>query len=154
MQARLAAALVDDERWDEAIKVLQVMQFDPYEGERGTRPAYYGAYVGRGLQRYRLGGLSGALGDLKAALAYPRNIGVGKSYYCTDAKAFYWAGVVADELGERERALGFWRDGADLRRRPAYDPDSPKLGNDDEVRYYKSLCLQMVGRAGEAGELF
>jgi tetratricopeptide (TPR) repeat protein len=154
IQARLAAALVELEEWDRAIEVLGVMQFDPYEGERSTRPTYYAAYIGRGLKRYREGKLKDALQDFEAALEYPRNVGVGKSYFAQDSKAFYWAGVVAEELGEHDKARRYWEEGAAIRPRPQEGPASPLGGYESEARYYKSLCLQKLGRADEAAQLF
>lgn len=154
VQARLADALVEAEQWDEAIDVLSEMQFDPYEGERGTRPTYYAAYVGRALERYHAGDLPGALEDLRAALAYPRNIGVGKSYYAQDTKALYWAGVVSEALGDGERARGYWEEGAAIRPHPQDELTSPREGYDAEARTYKSLCLQRLGRGKEAAQLF
>jgi tetratricopeptide (TPR) repeat protein len=154
IQARLAAALVENKAWDEAIDVLEAMHFDPYEGERGTRPAYYEAYLGRGLARYEDGDLEGALRDLQAALEYPFNIGVGKSYYAQDAKAYYWAGVVAEALGDVDDAEEYWRQGAAIRPQPVDDHASPQSGYDPEALTFKSLCLQRLGRADEAAELF
>ena len=154
IQARLAAALVELKEWDRAIDVLCSMQFDPYEGERSTRPTYYAAYIGRGLKRYEEGDLQGALRDFEAALEYPRNVGVGRSYFCQDSKALYWAGVVAEELGDHEKARRYWEEGAAIRQRPQDEPASPRYGYDPEARYYKSLCLQKLGRADEAARLF
>jgi len=154
VQARLAAALVELEEWDRAIQVLNEMLYDPFEGERGTRPTYYAAYLGRGLQRYAEGDLQGALADFEAALEYPRNVGVGKSYFAQDSKAFYWAGVVAEALGDAEKARYYWEEGAAIRPRPQEDPASPLEGYEPEARYYKSLCLQKLGRADEAARLF
>jgi tetratricopeptide (TPR) repeat protein len=154
IQARLSVALVGVKRWDQAIEIMQAMQFDPYEGERGTRPAYYAAYVGRGLERYESGDLAGAMSDFDAALEYPRNVGVGKSHYAQDSKAFYWAGVVAAALGDETKARGYWEAGANVRAQRQEDPDSPLEGYEPEARYHKSLCLQKMGRADEAKKLF
>jgi tetratricopeptide (TPR) repeat protein len=154
IQSRLAAALVGLKRWDQAIEVMSRMQFDPYEGESITRPAYYAAYIGRGLERYEQGDLRGALSDLEQALQYPRNLGVGKSHYAQDSKAYYWAGVVAESLDDVTKARGHWEAGASIRPYPQQDPASPREGYQPEARYYASLCLQKLGRAAEAARLF
>ncbi len=154
IQARLAKLLVELKRWDQGIEVLNAMQFDPYEGERGTRPAYYQAYVGRGLDRYARGDLAGALSDLELALQYPRNVGVGKSYYAQDAEALYWAGIVAEQLGNQAKARRHWDHGASIRARRDLEPDRPREGYEPRARYYKSLCLQKLGRDQEAARLF
>ena len=154
VQLRLAAALVQLARWDDAVDVLTAMQYDPYEGERGTRPTYYAAYVGRGLMRYEQGDLEGALNDLEAALTYPRNIGVGRSHYAQDSQASYWAGVVAAERGEADKARRHWENGATVRPHYQEEPSSPLAGYQPEARHYKSLCLQKLGRAKEAAQLF
>ena len=154
VQARLAQALVEAEQWDEAIDVLAAMQFDPYEGERGTRPTYYAAYIGRGLARYHAGDLEGALADLREALVYPRNIGVGKSHFAQDSKALYWAGVVCEELGDSEAARHYWAEGAAIRPQPREASISPRDGYEAEALTYKILCLQKLGRAAEAAKLF
>jgi tetratricopeptide (TPR) repeat protein len=154
VQARLAQALVDMQRWDEAIKVLQEMVFDPYEGERGTRPAYYDACVGRGLARYRAGDLTGALQDFEAALEYPLNVGVGRSYYAQDVKALWYAGQVAEELGEHDKAQQYWRAGADINLPTQHGLQSPLEDYQPEARAYRSLCLQRLGRTDEAARLF
>jgi len=154
IDARLAAVLVEMKAWDEAIAVLQNMQFDPYEGERGTRPAYYEAYLGRAEQRHHHGDLAGALRDLEQAMQYPRNVGVGKSYFAQDARACYWAGVVAEEMGDSDKARRYYEEGAAIRPWPQQDPASPREGYHPEARYYKGLCLQKLGRSAEAAELF
>ena len=155
IDARLAAVLVELEAWDRAIEVLQKMQFDPYEGERGTRPAYYAAYLGRAEERHRRGDLAGALSDLEQAMQYPRNVGVGKSYFAQDVRAYYWAGVVAEEMGDADKARYYWEEGAAIRPWPQEDPASPRDGyQEPQARYYKSLCLQRLGRGAQAAELF
>jgi len=154
VQARLAALLVELKRWEQAIEVLGAMQFDPYEGEGLTRPACYQAYVGRGLERYGSGDLPGALSDLEQALRYPRNLGVGKSHYAQDSKAFYWAGIVAEQMADPTKARAYWEEGASIRPWPQQDPASPREGYEPEARYYKSLCLQRLGRSAEAAKLF
>ncbi|MBM3708317.1 MAG: hypothetical protein FJW69_08300 [Actinobacteria bacterium] len=154
LQARLAALLVELKRWEQAIEVLGAMRFDPYEGESLTRPAYYQAYVGRGLERYGRGDLPGALSDLEQALRYPRNLGVGKSHYAQDSKAFYWAGIVAEQMADPAKARVYWEEGASIRPWPQQDPASPRDGYEPGARYYKSLCLQRLGRSVEAAELF
>jgi len=154
IDARLATVLVEMKAWDGAIEVLERMQFDPYEGERGTRPAYYEAYLGRAEQRHRGGDLAGALSDLEKAMQYPRNVGVGKSYFAQDVRASYWAGVVAAEMGDADKARRYWEEGAAIRPWPQQDPDSPREGYQPEARYYKSLCLQKLGWSAAASELF
>ncbi len=154
IEARLAAVFVEMQAWDGAIDVLQRMQFDPYEGERGTRPAYYEAYLGRAEQRHRSGDLAGALSDLEQAMQYPRNVGVGKSHFAQDVRAYYWAGVVAEQLGDADKARHYWEEGAAILPSPQQDPASPREGYQPEARYYKSLCLQKLGRSAEAAELF
>lgn len=153
IQARLAALLVELKRWDRAIEVLSTMQFDPYEGESLTRPAYYQAYIGRGLERYVAGDLHDALSDLERALQYPRNLGVGKSHYAQDSKALYWAGIVAEQLDDPARAKVYWEEGASIRAWPQQDLTCPREGYEPEARYYKSLCLQKLGRITEAARL-
>jgi len=154
IQARLAEALVELKHWDRAIEVMAAMQFDPYEGERGTRPAYYEAHIGRGLERYERGDLQGAMDDLEAALQYPRNVGVGRSYFAQDSKALYWAGIVAEKLGDEGKARGYWEEGASIRPLPGQVPDSPLAGYQPKARHYRVLCLQRLGRPGDAGQLF
>ncbi len=154
IQARLADVLVELKDWERAIQVVNTMQFDPYEGESLTRPAYYAAYLGRGLEHYERGNLAEALADFQAALRYPRNVGVGKSYYAQDSKALYWAGVVAERLGDAAQAQNYWQEGASIRPWPQQDPATPREGYDPEARHYKSLCLQKLGRAAEAAQLF
>jgi tetratricopeptide (TPR) repeat protein len=154
IQARRVAVLVELARWDEAIQALQEMQFDPYEGEESTRPAYYAAYLARALQRYEQHDLPGSLSDLQAALCYPRNVGVGRSYYAQDTKALYWAGVVTTEMGDAEKARRYWEQGADARPWPWQGVPSVRAGYQADAGYYKSLCLQKLGRYAEAAELF
>lgn len=155
VQARLAAALVALKQWERAIQIMQKMQYDPYEGERDTRPAYYEAYIGRGLERYESGDLAGALSDFEAALAYPRNVGVGKGHFAQDAQAAYWAGMAAAALGDTNKAQRYWAEGAAIRFRPQDDDlVSPFEGYQPDARHYMSLCLQKLGRAEEAARLF
>jgi tetratricopeptide (TPR) repeat protein len=87
-------------------------------------------------------------------MKYPRNVGVGKSYFAQDVRAYYWAGVVAEQSGDADKAQRYWEDGAAIRPSPQQDPASPREGYQPEARYYKSLCLQKLGRYAEAAELF
>jgi hypothetical protein len=87
-------------------------------------------------------------------MQYPRNVGVGKSYFAQDVRASYWAGVVAEEMGDVGSARRYWDEGAAIRPMPQQDPASPREGYQPEARYYKSLCLQKLGRSAEAAELF
>ena len=154
VQARLAAAMVEAEFWDEAIDLLAGMQFDPYEGERGTRPTYYAAYLGRGLDRLKWGDWEAALADFRATLEYPRNVGVGKSHFCQDSKALYCAGLAAEKLSQDGAARGYWEEGASIRTNVRADLDSPLEGYEPEALKYKVLCMQKLGRADEAASLF
>ena len=79
---------------------------------------------------------------------------MGKSHYAQASKAFYWAGVVAEALGDESKARGYWEAGASVRPQLQEDPASPLAGYEPEARYYKSLCLQKLGRADEAKKLF
>ena len=60
---------------------------------------------------------------------------------------------MAAELGDEAAARSHWHEGASARPWPTQGPASPREGYQPEARYYKSLCLQKLGRSIEAAEL-
>jgi hypothetical protein len=66
----------------------------------------------RGQQRLQQGHAQAALENFKAALTYPKNLGVGRSNHPEDAPAQYWRGKALQALGRPDEARKAWTAGA------------------------------------------
>ncbi len=143
---------------DEAIRILSSRWFAVAEGANlNVVDQWIDAHLLRAQKSIRAGLYKEALNDIKAAAEIPSNIptesmsGGGRS-----AEIAYWTGVAREGLGDRERALESWNRGAAsaapaISRRPDAGGNLLTVGVQS---YYRALCLQKMGRGGEAGEIF
>jgi tetratricopeptide (TPR) repeat protein len=109
----LAQAYVDEKLYDETIGLLEsTPYFVNWEGQTITWDLYHRAHMARGRIRFDGKDFAGAVADFEAALAYPENIGVGRSNQPQEAAAQYWRGKALQSLGRLEQAKSAWREGA------------------------------------------
>jgi len=111
--AALRAELhVSTESYDKAIEILSTHTFLPWEGARGMRYIYLGAYLGRARRAYFNGDYVGVLEDFRAALKYPLHLGVGRQNppYRYESEERFWAGMGYMATGQEKEAMDLWQE--------------------------------------------
>jgi tetratricopeptide (TPR) repeat protein len=139
--AILADCLVQLERWDEAVSLMQSHKFRPWEGARGMHGLWTQALVGRAAQRREAGDAAGGIADYELALTYPRNLGVGRSAHPHEAEVHYRLAVAAGEAGDEER-----------RTRHLTAAAAEEHPRTCEADIYRVRALRDLGRSSEADE--
>lgn len=129
--------------YDEAIGMLASRRFDTWEGGTGIHDTYVEAHTLRGLQRLKAGLPDEALADFRAALEYPKNLGVDRPAQDPPAARTHLLIARAYEaLDQPERAAEHLKKAA----------DTPAAAS--EFRYHKGQALAKLGKAEEAKALF
>ncbi len=136
-----AHLLVQAQRYDDAIRVLQSRTFHVAEGETSTRPVWVGAHLGKGKQLAQRSDWQGALEQFQHALEYPHHLAVGKPVHPADAIPFFWAGLAARQLGHYELAQQYWQEAI---RCAAYS---------EKDKAHQAVALELLGRLEEAQQL-
>ncbi len=140
--ARRIVCLLDLQRWDEALELLQAYTFLPWEGARGMHAHWTRALVGRAQQHLSSGRTAAAIADYELALTYPRNLGVGRAAYPEEARMHWLLAAAAADMGDeakRKRHL-----------EAAADETHARLG---EADVFKARALQALGRDQQAADL-
>jgi hypothetical protein len=101
--ARRADCLVQLERWDEAIELMNAHKFKPWEGARQMHALWAKALVGRAERHRKSGDLRAAIADYELALTHPRNLGVGRAAYPEEAKVHWLLAEAAAKIGDSAR---------------------------------------------------
>lgn len=134
--------LLQLERWDEAVEIMQTHKFRPWEGARAMHQCWVQALQGRAEARLRAGDPAGALADYELALTYPRNLGVGRSAYPQESALHWKAAEVAKALGD-ETARRAHLEAAAAEQHPHVC----------EADLYTLRALRALNRDAEADEL-
>jgi tetratricopeptide (TPR) repeat protein len=99
--------------WQRALDELAARRFSPWEGGEGLVSAQYViAHRALGQQSLMAGNGSMALKHFEAARKYPDNLGEGKHLLTLERDLDYFAGLAAQQLGDREAAAGYWKSAA------------------------------------------
>lgn len=132
----LAQAYLDERLYDDTIKLLEsTPYFVNWEGQTITWDLYHKAHMARGRIRFDGKDFAGALADFEAALAYPENIGVGRSNKPQEAAAQYWKGRALQSLGRLEQAKSAWQQGA------------AGLEGSEDQNLHRDLCREALKQA-------
>jgi tetratricopeptide (TPR) repeat protein len=125
-------------RYDQAVELLELRRFHPWEGGEGKVPEQYVlAHLLRGQARLGVRDVEGALADFIAALTYPPNLGEGKHLLTREANVFHALGTAHAAAGAEGKAREFYT-------RAVEEP------NDwSEMSYYQALAHRKLG--DEAG---
>ncbi len=133
----LAQAYLDEKRYDDTINLLEsTPYFVNWEGQTVTWDLYHRAHMERGRIRFEGKDFARALADFEAAMAYPENIGVGRSNKPQEAAAQYWKGRSLQSLGRLEDARSAWHKGA-----------AGSEGSEDQNKHCE-LCREALQQAG------
>jgi len=157
-QNRAIALKVATGDYDEAIRMMTGRQFAVAEGENlNVAEHWTDAHLLRARKNIEAKRFQEALADLAAAVKIPSNLPLEdpRSAALRSAEAAYWTGVAYEGIGQHQKAIEAWRGvetyspSASRRRRP--------LGIDaiaGSQPYYEALCLQKLGEADKAKEIF
>ncbi len=105
-----AELLFDQGKFKEVIDLLAETTFSLYEGKRNTVDLYINANIALGIQEFDSGNFKGAEKYFKEALAYPWNLGVGRSVGCFDMKTKYWLCKTIAQTEGTEKAVSMLED--------------------------------------------
>ena len=141
-------------RWREAQTYIEARHFHPWEGGEGKVPAQWRVSLILQARALIQGGRYEAAIPLleRVDAPYPHNLGEGRLPAAIGQDALYWLGVCHAALGRADTARAYWERGTQGDREPAgmlYYNDQPP-----ENIFYIGLCLQKLGRNGEAEQVF
>ncbi|HVC82772.1 MAG TPA: DUF5107 domain-containing protein [Chloroflexota bacterium] len=131
-------------RYDEAISLLGRRQFRPWEGGEGMAiEQHVQAHLLRGRQVLHAGCPDEALRYFEAARIYPSNLGEARhEVFTSEARVFYYRGLVYDALGDRPAAVA------------AYERAAADATHNAALPYYRGLASRKLGREEEAVRQF
>jgi len=136
---RLAVLYTQKKQYDQALELLNNHRFKPWEGGVTVREMFVLANVQQGRRALEAQQPNEAEKAFRRALAYPRNLGVGKPDEPHDEEALYWLGEALAAQGQAEAARDAWRDAA----------EEGKTGR-GTASLYRGLALRRLGQAEEA----
>jgi tetratricopeptide (TPR) repeat protein len=141
------------ERYAQALALLNKHHFHPWEGGEGKVPAQYvWGLVGQARQLMDKGQFAEALQDLEQACCYPDNLGEGKLHGTQENHVHYWTGCVFEALGDQQQAVMYFQKAAS----GLSEPTSAMFYNDQppDMIFYQGLARQKLGQSSEAAQIF
>jgi tetratricopeptide (TPR) repeat protein len=132
-------------RYDDAINHLSNNFFHVREGGGEIHDVYVDAHLLKGLDLMKQKQFEQALQHFDQASEYPENLSVGRPKNDPRApQVAFCIGSACESLDQREKAIGFYKEGADREGRTR----SP------QTRFYRALCLGKLGESDEARRIF
>lgn len=146
-----------NQRYEEAIRIIDSHIFHPWEGGEGKIPAQY-QLARTELAKQALSKMESkqavedAVQLLEECLVYPHHLGEGKLEGAQDNDFYYFLGVAHEALGQHDKAVVCWEKATLGPQEPAaamyYNDAKP-----DKI-FYQGLALQKLGRTDEANGRF
>ena len=146
----LAAALVEDGRYEEAAGLLDKTEFVSGEGEKGVLQTYRQAHVGLARKHRQAGRHEQAAQEFLRATDYPYNLGVGRPAMESQAREYVLAARELEAAGKPQEAEALWRRAAEEPLHSPTEPGEPW----SEHYYYKALALEHINHKEEARTLY
>lgn len=106
---RRALLRMEQQRYDQALDLLDRHRFKPREGEVVFHQVYEFANIEKGREALAVKRPAQAEAAFREALDYPRNLGIGRPDKPQDGEAQYWLGEALAEQGKKEAARQAWR---------------------------------------------
>jgi len=129
----LAQLYLDEKRYDETINLLMsTPYFVNWEGSSLTWNIFNQAHIRKGIELFNLKNYKDALAHFEAALTFPENLGVGKSFRTEEAEAWFWKGKALLALKRPEEANQAWLKG------------SISLSDPQRINIYKDMCKMLI----------
>ena len=138
---------------EEAIRILNTRQFQPWEGGEGRVSAQYiRSLVLTGLKNLISGRTEEALARFEGAYSYPHNLGEGKLCTITDNELDYFRGLALDAAGRREEARQSFTEAT----RGEQEPAASRYYNDQsaDLIYFQGVAQLSLGNPVEARRRF
>jgi tetratricopeptide (TPR) repeat protein len=132
-------------KYDRAIRLLEGRHFRLWEGEeRGPHELYVDAHLLRGEKYLREGNARKALDDFLKADEYPDRFETGRPHEGggRNPRVDYSAGTACEAMGNRGKALEFYRLAIRLERKGS------------ELAYYQGLAYRKLGDDSSAARIF
>ena len=129
----LAQAYLDEARYDESIRLLMsTPYFVNWEGSSITWDIFNQSHVRKGIELFNQKKYKEALTHFEAALTFPENLGVGRSFRTEEAESWFWKGKALLALGKPDEAVLAWKKG------------SNSLSDPERENRYKDLCKMLL----------
>lgn len=146
----LAAALVEDGHYAEAVGLLEKTEFVSGEGEKGVLQTFRQAHLGRARQHRQAGRHAQAAEEFLRATEYPHNLGVGRPAMESQAREYVEAARELEAAGKAKEGETLWRRAAEEPLKSPTEPGEPW----SEHYYFKAVALDHVNRKDEARALY
>jgi tetratricopeptide (TPR) repeat protein len=146
----LAAAYVDGGRFTDAIDLLKRHTFTSGEGEGAALAVYRKAHLALARKYQENGKHHEAAAALIGATEYPKNFGVARPAFGSQAREYVSAAREFEAAGDQSQAATWWQRAAEDPLNSPTQPDEPW----SEHYYFKALALDHVGRKDEAVKLY
>lgn len=145
--------LNQQERYEEAVQLIDARKFHPWEGGEGKVPAQYQLARIELVKKYvSAAHFESALALIAECFVYPHNLGEGKLYGAQENDFNYYKGCVLEELGRKEEAKKLFLAASMGKSQPAaaiyYNDQKP-----DKI-FYQGLALRKLNREAEACSRF
>jgi tetratricopeptide (TPR) repeat protein len=140
-------------RFDEALQLLTVHTFHPWEGGEGKVIAQYVlSLVEIAKQHLQQSQWQKAIDHLLRAQTYPDNLGEGKLYGVRENNIHFFLGIAYTGLHDSEKA----RDQFVLASEGSSEPSSPLYYNDQppDMLFYQGLAQQWLGNSEKSQIIF
>ena len=143
--AREVMLLVQLEKYDDALEVVENNYFRQWEGVSKAYSSYVDAYLLKGMDHYNQGRFDQSLADFQAALNYPGNMMVAEPYRGgRSAQIHYFIGMAYEAIGNVNNAEKHYKLSATKRQYKGLS----------EINYYQALSLSRMNKTNEAMEIF
>ncbi len=143
--AKLASAYYNIGNIEKTLEILMKNNFPSREFkviDFSIWDLYHDACIELGLNKSKEGKNEEAIEYLKKAMEYPHNLGIGIPYRKLNADALYYMGIIYEEINKMNEAEECWKE--------AINEEHEWWS---ELRFYKALSLQKIGKYKEAEEI-
>lgn len=103
----------DAGRYDDTLALLHKTAFIPWEGATAVHTLYQQTLNARAEQRMKAGQYEAAIDDLKLAMEYPKNLGVGRPHKPDFSRQYYYLGLCHRAIHQDDLATEFLTKAAD-----------------------------------------
>ena len=135
---------------EKALKLLEIRQFQPWEGGEGQALGQYvRTQLALGRRVLAAGEADQARRHFESARCATPNLGEAKHLLANQSDIHYWLGVACEACGDRKAARLWWTKAAHFRG----DFQAMQVRAFSELTYYSAMALKRLGRKADAGRL-
>jgi tetratricopeptide (TPR) repeat protein len=140
VRKRRITIMVDLGQYNQALEILSNEKFVPLEMDQSFHEIYVKALKMRAKDHLNENRIENAISDLKMALVFPKNHGVGRPVTLQNAEILYRLGCAYELSGNYSQAVDSWKKAAH---------EDHVIG--DELFEYIQMSLDKLGRYSEIG---